>query len=472
MTIYHSIIDFFWGDVPFHRQLIRTILKVFVVCSVALLVHEFLANGLTRVSSAEATAIQKSLAVANATLKEAALDKRFEGAKLQLCVIGVDASSESCPMEMPSGSRVLGFALVRQKPGGGGVVVIPNSLVEMFSVRRFLVVSTIHIKSSADSISRMIERVAFNSENVPVTELKLCAGTQKLLTGGYCRVTTEVQTELARAIDPLMQRLRVGSLFVGVVQWATLAVFIYGAFESFGLWLRWVAPAKKLYEVRPQGSGSRLEPVCDLVKEVEKYQQSSVHGLGDRLFLRTLLAANTNDPERKTPTNEETVSTLESYRVYLVDDASSRQESLEMLGDTMLKLAFLGTVFGISEALFAARGLDTADPFFKLSTKSEMYSGIGIGFGTTLVGIVLSILAALLRSNLSKAWDGRISEAYRLILDYSATELRLLAAQITAFPAVPPKIKNEWSAVDLFGSLIITLVLIGLCVYVLWSMLR
>jgi hypothetical protein len=126
--------------------------------------------------------------------------------------------------------------------------------------------------------------------------------------------------------------------------------------------------------------------------------------------------------------SQSVVETLESYRNFLQDEAVSRQDILEVLGDTMLKLAFMGTIFGISSALFFARDLDTADPIEKLLAKAGMYAVIGVGFVTTLVG--LSIVASLMRSNLSTRWLNEIGTAYRLILDYGSGRLREFAKNL------------------------------------------
>ena len=60
------------------------------------------------------------------------------------------------------------------------------------------------------------------------------------------------------------------------------------------------------------------------------------------------LKAAADIPGSPPATREEFVSIHSSYRDFLQEDAIARQDFLETLGDTMLKLAFLGTVYGIS----------------------------------------------------------------------------------------------------------------------------
>jgi hypothetical protein len=64
-----------------------------------------------------------------------------------------------------------------------------------------------------------------------------------------------------------------------------------------------------------------------------------------------------------------------------------------------------------------------------------MYAGIGMGFGATLVGIALSILAAKLRTGLSAAWLAGIDRAWREATTFYDINYRGAAA--IPQPAVP-----------------------------------
>lgn len=166
----------------------------------------------------------------------------------------------------------------------------------------------------------------------------------------------------------------------------------------------------------------------------------------------------------------EVISSIESYRQHLVADATGKQEALETLGDSMLKLAFMGTVYGISSALFSARALDTADPTLKLLAKAEMYSGIGVGFGTTLTGILLSIIAGQLRSFLNGAWSEKIGQAYEVVGNFNTVQLLATArglhlSQTNLFNVSPSIVGAKQRSIDAYViigySVIFVLVVIG-----------
>jgi len=307
---------------------------------------------------------------------------------------------------------------------------------------------------------------------VPVTEMKLCTGTEKLLAAGPCTVTTTIGDLIAppgkqEGLDYLLSRLRFGAMILGVIQFGTLLIFVYTVAEMIGLRWRWVRPKDILFDVTFTDAGARLMPKEDLNKEITRLNQRRVHGIGDRLYRRGIAAGLGDESWERSSETSDIVETVESYRVFLLDDAIARQDFLETLGDTMLKLAFLGTIYGISSSLFSARGLDTADPIVKLLAKADMYAGIGLGFGATFVGIVFSIIAAQMRTNLGAAWAGRIATAYRLILDFGAPAILHQSASISPdgrkqLPGIPlpsPPV-NEWSVLHRFGGLVLVIILI------------
>jgi hypothetical protein len=296
----------------------------------------------------------------------------------------------------------------------------------------------VDIRASLDSLLRSLEAKAYASAQSG-SQYELCAGTRELADPKVCEATETFRSILVTkhsgtSFESTVDRARFAALLIGPIQSGTIAVFSFAMLQILGLWLRYVVPGPTLYkEVAENGvvRFSKLEPDAkDLA--VTQFSTSRVRSLGDSLYARVHTSAHGQEKlengQKGTQSGDETSSngvgtketataTLESYRTYLEDDAASRQGLIEVLGDTMLKLAFLGTVFGISSALYSARGLDTADPLMKLVAKSEMYSGIGVGFGATLVGITLSITTGLARAGLARSWSRKISTAYRLILD-------------------------------------------------------
>jgi hypothetical protein len=281
-----------------------------------------------------------------------------------------------------------------------------------------------------------------------------------------------------------------------------LVIFCFAILETFGLGIRWVRPEPELYTVQPGGAIDPASVAAIDEPKLKRFLDNRTQSLGDQMLYQALLASadvldisearatpvssppksshrpdpptaeRTEDrqslpaPAASTTPYTEISSTLEGYRRYLLDAAVARQEPLETLGDTMLKLAFMGTVYGISKALFAARGLDTANPVLKLLAKAEMYSGIGTGFGTTLTGIILSILAAQSRSVLFGAWSEKIGRVYELVLDFRFEGFLSLVERLKGTGAVltgrsPTASSYEQTSVDFF-QLVGIVVVVGL----------
>ena len=295
--------------------------------------------------------------------------------------------------------------------------------------------STVNIEASLETMLRDLEADAFNDPGTSDVALKLCSGTRDVAGDGQCRVTAGIRQWLSTpgsSIDEQINRIRVRSLFVGWFQLFTLTIFVFAMLETGSLWIQWVAPHATLFVVKEEDGAIDRESVKNLSRDkLLAFQKSAWPSIGDRMFFQGLVAAAQQvrtDSAGKPATisidySASIVATFAAFRQHLLDEALGLVERLETLGDTMLKLAFMGTVFGISTALFSARGLDTADPVLRLLAKSQMYSAIGVGFGTTLTGIILSIFAAQARSVLYETWTGKIGRSFERLLDLGAEPL-------------------------------------------------
>lgn len=324
-----------------------------------------------------------------------------------------------------------------------------------FYVDSFPFLSGVKIKASPETMLRDIEALAFNGPKASDVDLKLCSGTRELADSTQCMVTARIREVLSgeaegASIDYEINRIRMISLFLGFFQLLTSAIFFFAMLETGALWARWVAPQPTLFAIKvPDGTIDPTTVANISGDKISAFLRSGRPSIGDRIFFQGLLAAaqyvgggradlSQRPPDSSTGTAAESkqiriatvVERLAVFRQHLLDDAQGLIERLETLGDTMLKLAFMGTVFGISSALFSARGLDTADPVLRLLAKSEMYSGIGVGFGTTLTGIILSIIAAQARSSLFETWTGRIGRSFERVLDFGSDALIEKAANL------------------------------------------
>jgi hypothetical protein len=552
-----SVIDFMWGDQPGHIASLKLVLKLAATVLIALAVHQAFARASLSIDpDKEGAALVEAFGNANAVLKRIhpVPDVKVGEASAEYLSLCFDAKpavkSGGCfePQYDKNQTYAAGYQILAHA-GGKSMIVAKGTIYEV--VPELGWISTAHIRESIDTLLRKVELVAFNGTDKPITEVKLCNGTRTLEVSPNCNETKRIGEALGASrsgiftatnvaiVDPnlqtLVDRVRLRSLFIGPIQLGTLCIFLFAALETFGLWLRWVAPADKLFAnlntrknpsrslwrraissarslrtststskegetavsaeqptgAKPANSAVELPAVGNtdntgrppfagrslliprpLPEALDQVLASRIRSPGDQLYLVDLKAA-ADVPFSPPATQEEFVSVHSSYRDYLQEDAIARQDFLETLGDTMLKLAFLGTVYGISSALFSARGLDTADPILRLATKADMYSGIGVGFGATLLGILLSIIAAQLRTVLASAWAGKIGLAYQLILDFGVDRLREEAKKLNTsdvqriHPYVPPP-DRDLNSIERFG-LFALLVILGVIAYVRWD---
>jgi MotA/TolQ/ExbB proton channel family len=283
-----------------------------------------------------------------------------------------------------------------------------------YVLERQLTVLHPRLQDSIHVLLRNIEGVWFGK---PHEEMRLCSESRKPLDAASCERIETIRLILdgerphnngappnVSALVRHLDSVKWGALLFGPIQFLTLTVFLFALMETLGLGARWLwAPdysssfvAEGLTAPLPRPSKKSFESKLVVASGVR------MRAFIDR-FLEKALSPSTTAAETR----------LRNFRDFLLDDCVSHMDTLEMLGDTMLKVAFLGTVYGIGSSLFEARNLDASDPLVRLTAKSEMYAGIGMGFGATMVGIALSIAAAKLRAWLSSTWMAKIDRAWR-----------------------------------------------------------
>jgi hypothetical protein len=325
-----------------------------------------------------------------------------------------------------SGDPGLSYTLSKKNAAADGTA---NDLYDLEPLGWGISITRPKIEDSLDVMLRKIERVWLADNR----ELKLCAETRKVLDKIYCDDTEYVRETLADeayasaattwknpwnflkdlfskksdASKPSLrfmshlQSIRTGAMLLGLIQWLTLTLFVFAVLECVGLDLRWIRPKtflSKDYSTSPS-------TLSELMADVQNTANERVRNTFDRFIVRgTDVAMRAGRSEVR--------DTLRNFRDHLLEDSTAKQDLLEVLGDTILKVAFLGTVFGIGTALYYARDLDAADPLMRLSAKAQMYAGIGTGFGATMVGIGLSVFAAKFRMWLAQRWAREIESAW------------------------------------------------------------
>ncbi|MGU3463576.1 hypothetical protein ACLBXO_01870 [Methylobacterium sp. C33D] len=322
-----------------------------------------------------------------------------------------------------------------------------------------------------DSSDVLLRRTEAVWRGKPGQEKLLCAESRKLLDPSSCSTMEKLRGNLLNgegvALVQHLQHVRWGAFLLGPIQLLTLAVFVFTAIETAGLLARWLGAPSYVAALVHKGLKDPLGPKDKAAfdKELQNASEQRVRAFVDR-FLEKALSPSTTPAETR----------LRNYRDMLVDDCATHVDMLEMLGDTMLKIAFLGTVFGIGNSLFEARNLDAADPLIRLEAKSAMYAGIGMGFGATLVGIFFSIIAAKLRTGLSAAWLAGIDRAWREATTFYESNYRSVAANDQpaipgvdpiphSYPPEKPKAKLVDRILTFFGVICIVVIISALVVF-------
>lgn len=330
---------------------------------------------------------------------------------------------------------------------------------------------------SVHTITREIETRAFNERDTPASNLKLCAGTRRLLAKNECRLSAQIESALHELLAPSFKRARWPALLLGPIQLLTVAIFYFILLESFGRKARFVQPSST-FMVRPTGGDDRqlkLKEPEDLDSAVDIFTKARVKSITDELISQAIVLSSPDaapiappdhgpasppdaDPKGQVRT---AVVGLEGYREYLVGEADARLDDLSTMNDTMMKLAFIGTVIGIALALGTARSLDAASPVAEMLTKAEMFGSIGAAFGTTMLGVALSIIASAVIQSLHSAWMDKVNDAFRIVLDLTREITPEMATRYASKfrepkPALPPP--DPWKDI---GTLLIVIFVIG-----------
>ena len=425
-----AVADFFWGDRSRKVSVSRIFIKIAVCMLAACAVHESISAIVFQISKEE---LEGSRSSVDSAMSKAQLRSKF----------GLSVVSEG-------GATKLQYSWRRENAVASGSI---------FTIEKELgVISHPKIEDSVDVMTRRLERIEFMSSPDSFAESKLCFGSSKQLSADQCSKTAQVRAALNdRGVGGIISKVRIFALVLGPVQWLTLVVFFFALQEALGLWIRWVSPKSKLLPdvekmINSLPKGNDDAYVTAAAKSVDELHGSRGVGILDRFFVKAISvsASDMDDDQRRNAVRE----ALSNYRDYLQDDATARQDILDVLSDTMLKVAFMGTVFGISVSLFSARELDSAEPLVRMTAKSYMYAGIGMGFGATLVGIVLSIVSAKFKNVLFEAWSSKINQSYRWATEFNERQLYRISPKINDKLSVPlapvPRARKDSDGLDLF----------------------
>lgn len=346
----------------------------------------------------------------------------------------------------------------------------PVNVILSFERSSWAFVDTPTLVHSVHSILRSIEKFAFNTDANQFASLKLCAGTQKKLDDTACGASGKLGLEIEAALNDWFNGFRVMTLVFGVIQFLTLALFVFVLSESIGRWARWVKPKATLLEIDDTENSQRFRLVENteedpkkLSRTIDEFHAASVQSIPDRMTGAAIFVANqakTEVPLGTSTLQEGLQTSLEGYREFLEAEADTNLDSLHTVNEAMLKVAFVGTIWGISAALFGARELDVADPVEKILAKATMFGSIGTAFGTTLIGVILSIVASTAIQYVTSAWKQKANESYETVRVLSLERLLDVGPEQAKKTRPTVKRRSPFSTLERLGLLIAIVALV------------
>lgn len=419
-----KFIDIVFGPEGGPLKFILRLIKFFICLVIAYYLHGALTSSLTTIKSENLSALAKQLALAN---------KELESAGIEFCVEKNQVSSElKSIVACKSKTIVLGFRIKKNETKQNENKTEKDfDAILVKSYSRFGIVANPTVEHSVHSLMRSVERQAIvkDDKKKPAAKSELCAGTARKLKDEQCKISESIEKLLTKVLqDDIIGDYRFATLFLGSIQFFTLAVFLLILLETAGRYLRWVAPRPTL--ISPKAIREDIAEIGEIntsEEKLEAYRKARVRSIEDRLIFRALsteakLEDNIQDMDlEKTPVEQSDISpavrtNLSDYLTFMRQESESSLESLHTANDIMLKLAFAGTILGIGDALFSARNLDVADPVEKVLVKAEMFGGIGTAFGTTLLGVILSIFVSIVLQAVASSWVNRMERSYEFAL--------------------------------------------------------
>ncbi|UES49916.1 MotA/TolQ/ExbB proton channel family protein [Roseibium aggregatum] len=454
----NKLIDFVWGPLDGLAKLARRIVKFLGCLLLAQLVHwglvsSFLPFDRDESIGKELQGISSQINALGDVGGGKSIFFAFCGSK-DLFASGMDECGAAEDERI-----LLGFRVARDKNSP-----IAEEVHIVFSLERpfWSAVDAPVFVHSVHSTLRSIEKYAFNTDANQFAGLKLCAGTQKKLDDIACGNSAAIGLQIENALNGWFNRFRVMTLVFGVIQLFTLALFFFVLLEAIGRWARWVRPEATLLEIDTSERLQRfrlVENPEEQEKLIDAFATSNVQSIPDRMTAAAIYVANRPN-SGNIETREGLQTSLEGYREFLDSEADSTLDPLHTVNEIMLKLAFVGTIWGISSALFGARELDVADPVTKILAKANMFGAIGTAFGTTLIGVLLSIVASIAIQYVTSAWKQKVNESFEIVRSLSLDRLLAVGPEQARKTKPAPKRREPFSAQEYLG-LIIVLVVLG-----------
>lgn len=171
---------------------------------------------------------------------------------------------------------------------------------------------------------------------------------------------------------------------------------------------------------------------------------------------------------------------VDSKASSLIDERSARLGAVKYFLWAIPSIGFVGTVVGIGNALLATIDVDAVDPVTASIAKSMVSSSIGVAFDTTLVALLLSLVAMLIYHLATQAEELVVNDAADSVrnlfiqggVNRIGKGLNALDARIKQrFQELSDRVDLKLRAIRRFGFLVVFVVMVTLVFagFVAWN---
>lgn len=245
-----------------------------------------------------------------------------------------------------------------------------------------------------DSIARRIEACTQAADKVAI--VKLCTGTRSPLGSATCRKSLDF-LEAMQVFDrtpggiAANTKLIIANISFGVFQLVALVLLLIGVWMAIDGYVRVRSPSDPAMRSKIERDQGEFYPTVRTSAEDAAYH--------------AMLRSEDEDEQKR----------LQSFllrRDAFREKVTSAFNRTGNLGDIIVLVGLLGTLWGMLVLFSALAESGSAEPLTAELAKSKMLGSLGLAFGTTIFAGVLRLIYTLIVPQLQAATEDRIDRAF------------------------------------------------------------
>lgn len=244
-----------------------------------------------------------------------------------------------------------------------------------------------------DSIARRIE--ACTQRAADVTIVKLCTGTRSALGAQTCRMSLDFLDAMQRfdrttAGSAANIKLILANVSFGVFQFAALLLMLIGLYRAIHRRLDTQAPPDPAASAKIDQGAEFAPTVRTSARDAAYHARTRAQGEDEQKRLQSYLLYK------------------DAYRTKV----SSAFQRINNLGDIIVLIGLLGTLWGMLILFSALAESGSAEPLTAELAKSNMLGSLGLAFGTTIFAGVLRLIYVLIIPRLQADAEDTIDQVF------------------------------------------------------------